>query len=227
MIKQKYLFQVRKKLEEKETKRHRLIEILLILTGFIFAGISSILTDNVTDLNETVLGAAMLVFMFSSVSMYICPLIIKKISSSTNFLISSSFTLIFTLFFAQVGIVRGSILFLIVWFPLTSLLTALLLLSLDDTFESKVTKVLDKCNSITDRTFLYYILVPSLIPLIGVLLSRINEQSVCMLIAFFIIISLIAFLEIMNKLKSKNEEEYVAKIIIEICSINAFALLCL
>jgi hypothetical protein len=228
--------------EDKIKKRDRLIEILLILTGFIFSGTSSILViDEINEYQRMLFAVSICILIIASAIMYISPILIKSITISTNYLVSLSFTLMTFLFFSFIGIIDIDILstsnlnvfgiihwliFIFIWFTLLVLVSTLLFISLDDIFECSMKQILENSNSLWSNDIFYSITVPYLASIFYLFIIIFHPViHVINLVLCFVVLLLLMLYTIMGKYNTETGKSTVKKYIVFNCLVGVFFIL--
>ncbi|WP_288070388.1 hypothetical protein [Methanolobus sp.] len=194
--------QEEKESEERINKRNRLTDVLLIVTGFLFAGFSNIFTgtkDTISN-HDLLLGFSIFTFLFSAISMYVSSVITKKAEDKGNIMFAISFTLMIVLFFIPYGILsNASIWYSTYNFLLISLFSGILLLAYDDKFREEIDELFinlstDFKSNIKWKNIRYIIVFASIyLPFIGTLYFSVISPII-ELFLFLILIGLIIML---------------------------------
>lgn len=195
-----------------QNKKERLIEILLIITGFLFAGFGNIINGNqdITSGHNVLLGTSIFVFITLAIVIYVTPLLKAEIESFLYTAFSISFTIMLFLFFFAYGFLNQE--YMISYnFIVISFFSGLILLGLDDKFRNSA-------ESSTTKHLILEGIVPFILLTIGTLCTIPLCQPI---ITAFLFIAIL----LIGKIRKKTEENYARIVASYIFLIVTFILL--
>jgi cell division protein FtsW (lipid II flippase) len=195
-----------------QNRKERLIEILLIITGFLFAGFGNIINGNqsITPGHSLLLGTSIFLFITLAIIIYVSPLLSKERESGLYTIFSISFTIMLFLFFFAYGILNQD--YMIGYnFFLISFFAVLILLGLDNKFR-------DSAENSTKKQFVLEIILP---------FSLLAAGTLCTILLYKHLITAVLFIAVLAtyKVRKENKQNYASIMASIILYTVAFVLL--